>query len=207
MALISVGVGSDFHFRPGLTDHHRQFPFPFAFPNPGKILFDEPERLRLADVPGNDNRHRLGPIMIAKVFEKILSGNPLNDLCSSPDVPPRRLIAIQHLVEKIFHMAHRVVAVHVKLGNDRPAFAINFGRREEGVQKYVRDDVHGDFCVFPRHFHEIPRPLVGCEGVVNRPDFVQHPVNLRRRGPAPRPLKYHVLQEMRNAVFLFRLVL
>ena len=144
-------------------------------------------------------------VRAVEVVAKQVGGERLNRFPRPENRPPQRMVGPESLREELVDEVVRRVLHHLDLFDDNFLFALDVFRAERRVHHDVGEDVDGEREVFVEDFDVVARVFLGGEGVELAADRVDRLRDVFRR-PRRRALEEHVLDEVRDAAALRRLV-
>ena len=166
---------------------------------------DEAADLVVVEVAGGGDDELVRAVPVRVVPDHMVAGDGPDRLGRAADRPAEG-VAVQHdLGELLVGHVHGVVRVHGELLEDHAALGLELVRVDQGGGEHVREDLHGHRQVLVQHAGVVDGGLLGRAGV----GLPAHAVEGGRdvhRGARGRALEEQVLEEVRGAVALGRLV-
>ncbi len=161
--------------------------------------------LRVIHRAGGDHEHVGRAIIAREICPQIVGLEAGHALARAEDGPADRLVGERLFLQIIEHEIARIVLRGADLLHDHILLALELGRIERWVAENVGEHVERERHVGFEHARVIGRRFDrgrGVEVAADRLDLLRD----LPRGAALRALERHVLEKMRDAVFLLLLV-
>ena len=168
-------------------------------------LFDELADVIVLEVADRRDDQVGRGVRAVEVVAKQVGGERLDRFARPENRPPQRMVGPESLREELVDEVVRHVLDHLDLFDHDLLLALDIVGCERRVPYDVGEDVDGEREVFVEDFDVVARVFLGGEGVELAADRVDRLRDVFRR-PRCRALEEHVLDEMRDAAALRRLV-
>ena len=171
----------------------------------GEPFFDEGAHARVVEVADGGNNQVWGGVGVREIVAQDVGVQRLDRVRTPENRPAQRVIFPEALREELVHEVVRRVLDHLDLFEDHLLLALDVARAERRIQHDVRQDVHRQRQVLVQHLDVVAGVFLGRERIelpANGVDRLRDVLG----GPRRRSLEQHVLDEVRDAAALGRLV-